>query len=63
MQAWNELLGACGDDGRKFGYRLRQLLDALHSTGKLDAKLQAEAIRMHVVELNKKGKSALKPWE
>lgn len=63
QKAWNELLGACGSDGAKFGHRLRRLMDALVSTGSFDAALQAEAIRLRVKDLNKKGKSAMGAWE
>lgn len=59
-QAWNQIWDASGGWGAKFTHNLRRLMDTLNATGSFDAKLQAEAIRMHVKET--KGKRT-GPWE
>lgn len=61
-RAYNQMLGVCGGDGRKFRYRIGQLMDELKVMG-FEAKLMVEAIRLHLVECMKKGRSsAMKEW-
>lgn len=52
-RAWNQLLDAAGGNGHKFSHNLRHWVDMANASGNMNAELAAEAIRLHVVELNK----------
>jgi hypothetical protein len=55
------VLGACGGNGDKFSFRIRQFMDSIKGLG-FEASLMVEAIRLHVKECVKKPGSALKEW-
>lgn len=52
-KAWNQLYDASGGRGDKFSHNLRAWIDMANASGNMNAELAAEAIRLHVVELNK----------